>query len=299
MGILKIEDVTYNYKGTKNGVENISFEADGGDLIAVVGRNGAGKTTFLNLLSGVYQPQKGRIICPSDMTYHDLGICTQKQSIDWYLNVYDNIFLGAMLAGLDKDSAHLSTKFVGKMLDLINLFNRDMDSLSGGQQQRVQVARALVHNPVILILDEPTVGLDFCYSQELFGYLQQKSFQEKRLIFVSSHDLSMLEDYCNKILFLDEGKQVYFGDMRKFFNSYNLSREIRITYAGNISEELTRLISEEGVIVDKESSTLYGVNSNNLDKIIICLLREVSITEVDSEKIKLKDIILQKEVELK
>ena len=204
MTLLTLKDVSYFYEGTHNGICDISFEAEKGDLIAVVGKNGAGKTTLLNVLSGIYTPQQGSITCSPKLTYHDLGISPQKQSIDWYLNVRDNIMLGAVLTGLSKKESQTATDSISEILDLADFYTRSPDSLSGGQQQRVQVARALVHNPEIMILDEPTAGLDYRYSHGLFEYLKEKCFDEKKLALVSSHDLGMLEDYCNKILICND-----------------------------------------------------------------------------------------------
>ncbi len=219
MEILKVQNVEYIYEGTTNGIRNISFEANEGDLIAVVGKNGAGKSTFLNLLSGIYQPQKGEITCLPSLSYHDLGISTQRQSIDWYLTVTDNVMLGAMLAGLKKKEAQAATQNILEKLDLHKFNKRSPDALSGGQQQRIQIARALVHNPKIMILDEPTTGLDYNYSLQLFEYLKQKVQQEQKVVLVSSHDLAMLEEYCNKILYIESGQQIYFGKMEDFLNT--------------------------------------------------------------------------------
>lgn len=296
MELLKIENATYFYDGTSNGIENIDFSGNEGDFIAVVGKNGAGKSTLLNMLSGLYAPKSGTIKCSPELTYNDLGISAQKQSIDWYLNVYDNIFLGAVLVGMNKKDCAKATDLVAKILDLDSLYKRSPDSLSGGQQQRVQVARALVHNPRIMILDEPTAGLDYHYSQELFEYLKNKTLEGKQLIFVSSHDLSMLEDYCNKILFLDKGKQIYFGDMKTFLNSNNLTKEIYIHFSGNISDELREnLIKEYGVTFDNRIIILVDKKENNLNDIIGKLLKEVSIMGIEKKQISLKDIMKYKE----
>ena len=139
MALLTLNDVSYFYEGTHNGICDISFEAEKGDFIAVVGKNGAGKSTLLNVLSGIYTPQQGSITCSPKLTYHDLGISPQKQSIDWYLNVRDNIMLGAVLTGLSKKESQAATDSISEILDLTDFYTSSPDSLSGGQQQRVHV----------------------------------------------------------------------------------------------------------------------------------------------------------------
>jgi len=299
MELLKLEGVTYLYEGTANGISDIHFMASEGDFIAVVGKNGAGKSTLLNLLSGIYRPQAGTITCPPELTYHDLGISTQKQSIDWYLNVHDNIRLGAVLTGMHKKEADQATDAISEILELSDLYQRSPDSLSGGQQQRVQVARALVHNPRIMLLDEPTAGLDFRYSQRLFAYLQEKCRKERHLILVSSHDLAMLEDYCTKILYLDQGRQLYFGEMNAFLDSHQVMREISVSFSGDLSERLRETLSHAGASVDDQSVVFTESDSINLNQIIGSLLKEVPITGIESKRIGLKDIMLQREEGLK
>lgn len=236
MEILECNNATYFYKGTKNGIESVTFKAFESDRIAIVGRNGAGKSTFLNMLSGVTNPVFGTISCHENINYHDLGFSSQKQSIDWYLNVYDNVRLGILLTGANRSSANAATKKIMDIMDLSLLAKRSPDGLSGGQQQRVQVARALVHNPKIMILDEPTAGLDFHYSKKLFDYLYEKCTAEKKVLLVSSHDLMLLEDYCNKILFLEQGKQVFFGDMKEFLAGHATLKDI-LSQRGDASEK--------------------------------------------------------------
>ena len=294
MTFLKLNHVKYLYEGTDAGIQNITFDAHGGDLVAVVGRNGAGKSTLINLLSGVEKPQEGTISCSDDLTYHDLGISPQKQSIDWYLNVFDNINLGVLLTGKDHAECKKATDKIAAVLDLQELYKRNPDSVSGGQQQRIQVARALVHDPEILFLDEPTVGLDYGYSTALFAYLKDKCEHEKKLIFVSSHDLSLLEDYCNKILFLEEGRQVFFGDIHEFLKAHQLVPEYVISYSGSLSEDLQQQLTGQNIIVNGQTLTVRDVDKDVLNALIGSLLNEVSITGIESKKIGLKDIIIDR-----
>lgn len=291
MKILECREVTYFYKGTNNGVENIMIDAFEGDCIAVVGKNGAGKSTFLNMLSGIITPTCGSISCSGEITYHNFGFSSQKQSIDWYLNVYDNIRLGALLAGLGKKEADENTKEIMKFMDLTSLADRAPDGLSGGQQQRVQVARALVHAPKIMILDEPTSGLDFYYSKTLFECLRLKCEGEKKTLFISSHDLAMLENYCNKILFLENGKQVFFGSMKKFLSRHIISKQMTINYSGIIGRETEEILRKNKVLVTESTVSFSCEQDIDVNEIINLLLKKVKILEITSEHITLNDIL--------
>ena len=198
------------------------------------------------------------------------------------------------MTGLSKKESQAATDSISEILDLTDFYTRSPDSLSGGQQQRVQVARALVHNPEIMILDEPTARLDYRYSHGPFEYLKEKCFGEKKLALVSSHDLGMLEDYCNKILFLNQGQQFYYGSMRDFLSAHQLTREIEISFSGEMSDTLKEELIDQGAKLE-EQTVSFIESSVDLNYIIGKLLAEVSITSMGSERLGLKEIMMQEE----
>lgn len=105
---------------------------------------------------------------------------------------------------------------------LIDKADCQLDTLSGGQQQRIQIARSIVHGPQLYILDEPTTGLDAQYAENLFSFLETERRRGKTII-VSSHDLYLLEKYCTKLIYLENGKLNYFGDLNNFWIKIRLS----------------------------------------------------------------------------
>jgi ABC-type multidrug transport system ATPase subunit len=289
--MISFKNLTFHYKKTKNGINNISFDANYGDFIALVGKNGAGKTSFFNIITGISKPTKGSIEVNGHLEYNKIGICTQKQSIDWYLNVYDNIFLGAIFANTKKKYAHKYTENILDLLDLKNLSKRSPDSLSRGQQQRVQVGRALVHNPEFIILDEPTSGLDIKYSTKLFEYLYNKCKKENRLIIVSSHELDMLENYCDKILYIENGHQLFYGNMKDFLNEYTESNKMVINFRGNIKEKEKNELLDLKAYIDENKIYLSEEYNDNLNKIITIILNKADIISINKNKITIKDIL--------
>ena len=113
--MISIDGLAVEFGGTTL-FSDISFVINEKDRIALMGKNGAGKSTFLNMVSGITTPCSGTISCSPEINYHDLGFCSQRQSIDWYLNVYDNVRLGAMLAGMRAKDADQATKTVMELI---------------------------------------------------------------------------------------------------------------------------------------------------------------------------------------
>ncbi len=189
MKLIELKDVSFFY-GSKAVLENISFCVKKGDFWVVVGPNGGGKTTLLKLIIGILTPQKGKIIRYVD----EIGYLPQRSNISHFpLTVLDAVLMGIV------NPRHKGIKFSKediekaidalKMVDMADLLNKPFKDLSGGQQQRVLIARALVCNPVLLLLDEPTSNIDpqskFCF----YDFISE--LNPKITIIMVSHDLSL------------------------------------------------------------------------------------------------------------
>ena len=189
-----------------------------------MGMNGAGKSTLLNILHGSLSPKEGSIYFNEKYInkknpYASIGFSAQRLIADWFLTVLDNVIMGGLLSGYSyKNSKKMAMKAL-EQVGISDKYDYQMDTLSGGQQQRVQIARAIVHNPQIYILDEPTTGLDAQYAENIFSFLKEEQKQGKTII-VSSHDLYLLEKYCNKLIYLDKGKLNYFGNLKDFLKTH-------------------------------------------------------------------------------
>ena len=221
--IITSDSITFSYADNPV-LSNISFTINPGDFVALMGMNGAGKSTLLNILHGSLSPKEGSIYFNEKYInrknpYASIGFSAQRLIADWFLTVLDNVIMGGLLSGYSyKNSKEMAMKALDQV-GISDKYDYQMDTLSGGQQQRVQIARAIVHNPQIYILDEPTTGLDAQYAENIFSFLKEEQKQGKTII-VSSHDLYLLEKYCNKLIYLDKGKLNYFGNLKDFLKTH-------------------------------------------------------------------------------
>ncbi|MFP7774072.1 metal ABC transporter ATP-binding protein [Ligilactobacillus sp. LYQ112] len=229
---------------------NLNLKPDG--IYALVGSNGAGKSTLINSIVGILPPISGEISVITDQnddmpTFSRIGFCPQFPLIDWYTTVIDNIILGPMLSGKTlKESKKISDKYIN-MMHIGDLVTRPVDHLSGGQQQRVQIARELAKEPEIYLLDEPTTGLDVETSEALFKYLKRKA--KDTIVLISSHDLTIIEEYADNIIFIDEGKIKFNGKMHEFLQGRKSTNKAKIRFDNgqekeilitNLSDELSK-----------------------------------------------------------
>lgn len=286
--IIKIDNLSQIYENNE-GIRNISFSLEPGDFLAIIGKSGAGKSTLINSILGILKPTQGAVLVDDNLYLKDISFSPQNQAIDWYLNVFDNVYMGALFENI-KNPKEKTIEILRKV-GLEDKAQSDPTDLSGGQLQRVQLARQLVSDAKILILDEPTSSLDVISSEMILDTLKSR-LKEGDTCLISSHDLDMLERYCNKVLFIEEGKQKFFGTMKEFMESYSSVTEYTISYAGTISEKLEERISENYTIINLEPLCVTLKEDQDNNELLELLMREkIKIYTVEKNMKSLKEIV--------
>jgi ABC-2 type transport system ATP-binding protein len=190
--------------GEREALRGVGFSVHGGDLLAVIGPNGAGKTTLLSILAGIARPEEGEVHLPSG----DVGWVPQQAGLYRRLTVEENLLLFARLEGHEDPRAS-----VEEMLDLSDLRDRRDElvaRLSGGNQQRINIAIGLLSRPVVLLLDEPSVGLDPRQRARLWQFVSTLAERGTTVIF-STHDIQEAERYGKQLLVLADGESLFQG----------------------------------------------------------------------------------------
>jgi zinc transport system ATP-binding protein len=221
--VIKLENVTYRYNSDLV-LEDISFKADEGDLLGIIGPNGAGKTTLFSLILGLLEGYQGKItvfgedIRNNRKVLKKIGYIPQKNIIDkgFPATVEEIVSLG-VFERKTKDKIISAIKTVG----LLEQKHKRIGELSGGQQQRILIAKALVNEPQLLILDEPTTGIDLETQNKFYALLRKLNSENKITIILASHDLDAINKLANKIACVNR-KMSFHGDAREFFGNEQL-----------------------------------------------------------------------------
>lgn len=285
MSVLKVENLSYFYESGE-GIRNISFELDYGDCLALIGKSGAGKSTLINSILGILPRQEGTVLIDDSLDIKDISFSPQNQAIDWYLDVFDNVYLEALFSGIE--DAEAETFAILEKIGLGGKEKEDPTNLSGGQLQRIQLARQLVSKAKILILDEPTSSLDVVTSENVLNKLSSQCIDGK-ICLISSHDLDMLEKYCNKVLYIENGELVFFGGIDAFLKKYNSLNEYKIFYQGQLSKEIKTSIGKIFNVFEWNPLRIEiqeGQSLNPLLKLLIEQDIEVRLVEQDSRSLK-------------
>lgn len=233
---LQVQGIGKRYSNGVWGMRNISFTLRQETFVALVGANGAGKTTLIHTLAGVTIPTEGKITIDGTIV-DSIGWCSQHPVIDWFMSVQDNVLLGARLAGQNWRESKRSMLEALTLVGLEQYVKRQPDQLSGGQQQRLQIARALVSHAPLLLLDEPTTGLDPLASEQLMNYVKVLT-RNGCLAIVSSHDLPLVEKQADIIMFLKEGLLLACESRSQFFERFSDGEIIEVDYEGTLAEDL-------------------------------------------------------------
>ena len=214
--MIEIKDVTKSY-GRQKVLQNVSFEIMEGELFGLLGPNGAGKSTLIDILTGIQSMDSGEIFINGKSIKTDkveirkhLGLVPQDIALLEELNAVDNLeYFGGLygLAGQELKSQ------IEKLLEVAGLTDKKKEKVknySGGMKRRLNIAVAMLHNPSILILDEPTVGVDAQSRQHIFDYIQSLAEQGTTILY-TSHYMEEIEALCKRVFILDLGEEVAYG----------------------------------------------------------------------------------------
>lgn len=223
--IIKIDKLSKAF-GHVKAVQDLSFRVQAGELFAFLGVNGAGKSTTINILCGQLSKDGGRVeIDGNDLDKNVdkikgiLGVVFQESVLDKALSVYDNLQSRAALYGITGKAFEKRLEELSQLLDFGDLLKRPVGKLSGGQRRRIDIARALLHNPKILILDEPTTGLDPQTRKLLWNVVTDLRQRENMTVFLTTHYMEEAAE-ADYVVILDSGKIAAEGTPLDLKNTY-------------------------------------------------------------------------------
>lgn len=288
--IIKISHLD-KFFGDVHAVKDLSFIVKEGELFAFLGVNGAGKSTTISIMCGVATKDNGEVIIDdknidtnmSEIT-NELGVVFQNSVLDSVLTVKDNLIVRASLYGIAGKVALERINYLSEILDFKHLLNRTVGKLSGGERRRVDVARALLHNPKILILDEPTTGLDPQTRKTLWNVIENLRKTEHMTVFLTTHYMEETVD-ADYIVILDSGKIVCSGTPLELKNKYTGDY---ITVYNVNEEEVKRLNHSYEKIRDA-----YRISVNNtLEARDLIINNKEIFTDFEITKGKMDDVFL-------
>jgi len=283
--------------GEKKAVNNISFSVDKGSLFAFLGVNGAGKSTTINIICSILEKDSGEIIVDGHNLDHDrdiiksiIGVTFQNSVIDDKLTVLDNLKIRTAFYSLSKKEANDSINRIVELLDLKQILNTQVKKLSGGQKRRVDIARAIVHHPSFLILDEPTTGLDPKSRIMVWNLINKIRQETKMTVFLTTHYLEEAELATNVVI-MNKGNIIARGTPNELKNKY--ANDYIIAYI-NKNKELEEKFNNDNINYSyNDEKNYYNIVINNTSDAKNILAKYDSyLTDIEIKKGNMDDVFL-------
>lgn len=291
---LTVKNVSKSFAG-KKAVDNISFELDEPGVYGLLGTNGAGKTTTIRMLLGIMKKDSGEITWNGkavDRKNVNFGYLPEERGVYQKTVIFNQLMYFAELKGLSKKEAEKSIKEWAKKLKVEEYLYKTAEKLSKGNQQKIQLMTALIHNPELVILDEPFSGLD-PVNTDLIKNIIIELVKNGKYVIMSAHQMATIEEFCSDILILNKGITVLQGNLKEIRESYPANR-LKVDVNKNIDD----LVKECNLQIENEIDNNYVLTlddekkaHNLLNKIV---LGGIVVTRFEIMKPTLNDIFVEK-----
>ncbi|MCC0637008.1 MULTISPECIES: ABC transporter ATP-binding protein [unclassified Clostridioides] len=302
MDIVKVNNITKRFND-KLALDNISFSVKEGEIFGLIGPNGAGKSTLISIITNLTLPNSGNIqingidLSADPMSAKSIiGLVPQELAIMETLTPFDNLEYFGAFYGLKGKLLQDRINEALEVTGLAEVKKKKVKKLSGGMQRRLNIGIALLNHPKILILDEPTVGVDPQSRNHIFNFIKDISEKQKTTIIYTSHYMEEVEHLCSKIFIMDEGKEVAFGDNNYLKSIVSTSTKL-IMEIKNINAQLIfDLKNTKGVISVLENTSVIAldVDKNFLltDALSAVDKNNSKVVRISYEEPSLEDVFL-------
>ena len=293
MGLI-LDGVSKTFVG-KKAVDNISLKLDKPGVYGLLGTNGAGKTTTIRMILGILKKDQGEITWNGKEVNRksvNFGYLPEERGVYPKTKIIDQLMYFAELKGINKDKAIESVNKWAKELKVEEYLNMPAEKLSKGNQQKIQFMTAIIHDPELVVLDEPFSGLD-PVNTEILKNIIIDMVKNGKYIIMSAHQMATIEEFCSDILILNKGKTVLQGNLKDIKESYPANR-LQVNTDSNIEN----FIKEAGLEIENEKNLEYTIKLDDEDKAEKLLnklvLEKIKISKFEIMKPTLNDIFIEK-----
>ena len=283
-------------------VKGINFEIKEGELVGYIGENGAGKSTTIKMLTGLLTPTSGKVTVNGIIPYKERirnnknigAVFGQKTQLWWDLPVIESFRLIKKMYNMTESEYRKNLKKFTNLLELDDLLEKQVKNLSLGQKMRCEIAATFLHNPKIVYLDEPTIGLDVFVKEKIRKFIKEINEENKTTVILTTHDLKDIEDVCDRIILLDKGQIIYDGEKQKFKDKYGkyITAELIVKNKKSI---IKNDFKDENIEIIEEKENSIKLKFLHEKITILTVMDEISkyceIEDVHMKEAELEDIL--------
>lgn len=310
-----IKGLFSNEKVKKVAVDDISFSISKGEIVGYIGSNGAGKSTTIKMMTGILNPTSGTCLVdgidPSKNrkeNAQNIGVVFgQRTQLWWDLPLSESFTILKEIYNVSDEAYEEQMEFLNRVLELNEFFDRPVRTLSLGQRMRADLGAALLHNPKVIYLDEPTIGLDIVVKDNIRHAIKEINEKYQTTVILTTHDIGDIEELCSRIIIIDEGKKIYDGTLENLKDTYGKRRKItmevrkpevlqKISLADVLNKTNTVAISEADyeVTLDAESKTYtvsFDKHKMQVPQILSAVVELTEVTDIKLQETELAEIV--------
>lgn len=296
-----------NYKKVE-AVKGVSFEIKKGEAVAFLGPNGAGKTTTIKMMTGLIYPSSGQVEVLGYVPFkrereflRRIGLVMgNKAGLNWDLTARQSCELIKSIYKLENNSANKRIDEISSLLDVAKLLDTPVRNLSLGERMKMELMASILHNPEILFLDEPTIGLDILTKKKVRRFLRHISKQDNITLILTSHDMDDIEEVCDRVIIINKGEKCFDDSMDSLLYKYRQNRYLRFVLENSLSEEALVKLREWGELekgeeegsTDKEEAVyFFKTDSAKMISLVTNVISENNVLDMQIESVPLEDII--------
>jgi len=292
-----LRNVIKRKKLTRNAVNDISFTVEPGEIVGFIGPNGAGKTTTLKLLAGILFPTGGTALVNGFVPWErktpfKMGfsiVMGQKTQLNWDLPALESFNLNKHIYEVPDGEYRATVGELTELLDVHDQLKVQVRRLSLGERMKMELIAALIHRPKIILLDEPTIGLDAISQKKIREFVNQYNTQNKATILLTSHYMNDIESLCDRTMVINDGALVYDGHLSGISDMFSRIKLIKLRFSQNVDSEA---LAAFGTVKENDGvSAVLEVHKDRLRESSKAILDSLPVFDLNIEDIPIEDAI--------
>jgi len=282
-------------------VNEVSFKIEPGELVGFLGPNGAGKTTTLKMLAGLLYPTSGTARVLGHVPWERADayrrqfalVLGQKNQLWWDLPARESLELNAKIYGIPRDRFDRTVAELTELLGVKDKLNVSVRELSLGERMKMELIASLLHQPKVLFLDEPTIGLDVVSQKIVREFIRRHNAEQKTTIVLTSHYMADIQELCERVIIIDHGKLFFDGRLAEIVDRFANFKLVTIQCANTGCHSAEQLARYGEVTVKTETSVTLKVLRDRVIPACKALLDELPVTDIDIQEVPVEDVIRQ------
>lgn len=285
-------------------VNNVSFEIEDGEIVGYIGSNGAGKSTTIKMMCGILTPSSGEITIDGMIPYNskqrtkvvqNIGVVFgQRTQLWWDLPLIETLKIFKLVYGVSDEDYEERFKYFTELLELDKFLNTPVRNLSLGQRMRADLVASLIHNPKVLFLDEPTIGLDVLVKEKILDAIKHINKKYNTTVILTTHDMNDILELCNRVILIDEGKIIYDGPLKKLKDHFGDFRFIYLQANERINlEEFNNHFNNQLEFTKENNSLCIKVDLEHVDynEVLSYILQNCKVTDFKIVENNLESVV--------